>query len=245
MRINLFISILIILLVNLYQGVNAQIPAQNSSIEGLFSYNSPEQISTQVQKLFLEGLLTVNNISFLEEGLTLLLQAEELDRNQSGITHAIANIYLHLNDYDNALFYAENSLTKEPMNPWYKKIQLAQILYAKGYYQAAVKELELILSQHKYHWAALTFLIDMHQKMSFLADANEVIRERILEPLKRAATLLSPRMSQPNELPIQPFSKIHKDWYKLLYRNFELLGIPDSMETVAGEMQYLFPMSKG
>ena len=92
----------------------------------------------------------------MEEGLTLLLQAEELDRNQSGITHAIANIYLHLNDYDNALFYAENSLTKEPMNPWYK-IQLAQILYAKGYYQAAVKELELILSQHKYHWAALTF----------------------------------------------------------------------------------------
>ena len=243
MRINLFISILIILLVNLYQGVNAQIPAQNSSIEGLFPYNSPEQISTQVQKLFLEGLLTVNNTS-LEEGLTLLLQAEELDRNQSGITHAIANIYFHLNDYDNALFYAENSLIKEPMNPWYK-IQLAQILYAKGYYQAAVKELELILSQHKYHWAALTFLIDMHQKMSFLADANEVIREHILEPLQRAATLYSPRMSQPNELPIQPFSQIHKDWYKLLYRNFELLGIPDSMETVAGEMQYLFPYEQG
>ena len=99
MRINPFISILFILLVNLYQEVNAQIPAQNGSIEGLFSYNSPEQISTQAQKLFLEGLLAVNNTSF-EEGLTLLLQAEELDRNQSGITHAIANIYFHLNDYD-------------------------------------------------------------------------------------------------------------------------------------------------
>ncbi len=239
MRINPFISIIFILLLNLYQEVNAQIPAQDDSIEGLISYNSPEQISTQVQKLFLEGLLAVNNTS-LEEGLTLLLQAEELDRNQSGITHAIANIYFHLNDYDNALFYAENSLIKEPMNPWYK-IQLAQILYAKGYYQAAVKELELILSQYKYHWDALTILIDMHHKMSFLADANEVIRERILEPLQRAATQHFPRMSQPNELPIEPFSQIHKDWYRLLYRNFELLGIPDSMETVVGEMQYLFP----
>ena len=243
MRINPFISILFILLANLYQGVNAQIPAQNGSIKSLFSYNSPEQISTQVQKLFLEGLLAVNNTSF-EEGLTLLLQAEELDRNQSGITYAIANIYFHLNDYDNALFYAENSLIIEPMNPWYK-IQLAQILYAKGYYQAAVKELELILSKHKYHWAALTLLIDMHQKMSFLADANEVIRECILEPLQMAATPHSPRMSQPNKLPIQPFSQIHKDWYKLLYRNFELLGIPDSMETVASEMQYLFPYEQG
>lgn len=243
MRINPIISILIILLVNLYQGVNAQIPAQDGSIEGLFSHNSPEQISTQVQKLFLEGLLAVNNTS-LEEGLTLLLQAKELDRNQSGITHAIANIYFLLNDYDNALFYAENSLIKEPMNPWYK-IQLAQILYAKGYYQAAVKELELILSQHKYHWAALTLLVDMHQKMSFLADANEVIRERILKPLQRAATLHSPRMSQPNKLPIQPFSQIHKDWYRQLYKNFELLGIPDSMETVASEIHYLFPYEQG
>ena len=85
----------------------------------------------------------------------------------------------------------------------------------------------------------------MHQKMSFLADANKLIRERILEPLQRAATLHSPRMSQPNELPIQPFSQIHKDWYKQFYRNFELLGIPDSMETVASEMQYLFPYEQG
>jgi len=85
----------------------------------------------------------------------------------------------------------------------------------------------------------------MHQKMSFLADANEVIRERILKPLQRAATLHSPRMSQPNKLPIQPFSQIHKDWYRQLYKNFELLGIPDSMETVASEIHYLFPYEQG
>ena len=125
-------------------------------------------------------MLTVNNTS-LEEGLNAtLLQAEELDRNQSGITHAIADTYFHLNDYDNALFYAENSLTKEPMNPWYKT-QLAHILYAKGYYQAAVKRIELVLSQHKYHWAALTFLVDIHRSMGFFeVEANTVIRERIL-----------------------------------------------------------------
>ena len=243
MRIKPFISILIILLISLYQGVNAQIPGQDGSMESLFSHNSAEQISTQVQKLFLEGLLAVNN-TFLEDGLTLLLQAEKLDPNQSGITHAIANIYFNLNDYNNALFYAENSLLKEPTNPWYR-IQLAQILYAQGYYQAAVKELELILSQHKYHWVALTFLIDMHQKMSFLADANVVIRERILEPLQRMATQHYPRTSQPNELPIQPFSQMHKDWFRLLHKNFEILGMPDSMKTVAREMQYLFPYDQG
>ena len=98
MRIKPFISILIILLISLYQGVNAQIPGQDGSMESLFSHNSAEQISTQVQKLFLEGLLAVNN-TFLEDGLTLLLQAEKLDPNQSGITHAIANIYFNLNDY--------------------------------------------------------------------------------------------------------------------------------------------------
>ena len=83
----------------------------------------------------------------MEEALALLLQAEELDPEQSGITHAIADAYYGLNDYNNALFYAEYSLTKEPMNPWYR-ITLAQILYAQGYYQSAVKEIELVLSQH-------------------------------------------------------------------------------------------------
>ena len=133
MRFRPPISLLILLLICFSWPAKAQFPAQDEPIEGLLIPNSSEQISIQTQKLYLEGLLAINNTS-LEEGLTLLLQAEELDPNQSGIKHAIADTYFQLNDYDNALFYAENSLTKEPMNPWYR-IQLAHILYAKGYYQ--------------------------------------------------------------------------------------------------------------
>ena len=234
---------MVILLASLNRPANAQIPAQGGSIEGLFSPNLSEQISPQAQKLFLEGLLAINDAS-LEEGLALLVQAEELDPDQSGITHAIADAYFNLNDYDNALFYAENSLTKEPMNPWYR-IHLAQILYAKGYYQSAVKEIELVLSQHTYQWVALTFLIQMHREMGFLAAANAVIREHILHPIRSNAPDYSPSMSQPNQLPVQPFSDAHKDWYKQLYRNFEVLGKSDSMVAVAGEMHYLFPYDQG
>ena len=77
--------------------------------------------------------------------------------------------------------------------------------------------------------------------MGFLVEANTVIRERILAPVQRAANQYSRRTSQPNELPILPFSQGHKDWFRLLYRNFEVLEMPDSMETVANEMRYLFP----
>ena len=239
MRIRPPISLLILLLICFSWPAKAQFPAQDEPIEGLLIPNSSEQISIQTQKLYLEGLLAINNTS-LEEGLTLLLQAEELDPNQSGIKHAIADTYFQLNDYDNALFYAENSLTKEPMNPWYRT-QLAHILYAKGYYQAAVNELELVLSQHTYHWTALTFLVEIHRSMGFLVEANTVIRERILAPLQRAANQHSRTTSQPNELPILPFSQGHKNWFRLLYSNFEVLGMPDSMKTVANEMRYLFP----
>ena len=239
MRFNPFISLLIILVASPSRPASAQIPAQGGSIEGLFSPNSTEQIRPQAQKLFLEGLIAINDAS-LEEALALLVQAEELDPEQSGITHAIADAYYGLNDYNNALFYAEYSLTKEPMNPWYR-ITLAQILYAQGYYQSAVKEIELVLSQHTYHWIALTFLVRMHREMGFLADANAVIRERILHPIQRAVTQYSPSRSQSNGLVIQPFSEAHKDWYKLLYRNFEVLEMRDSIAAVAGEMHYLFP----
>lgn len=234
-----FISLLIILVASLSRLVSAQTPVQGGSMQGLFSPNSTEQISTQSQKLFLKGLIAINNAS-LEEALTLLLQAEELDPEQSGITHAIADAYYGLNDYDNALFYAEYNLTKEPMNPWYR-IKLSQILYAQGYYQSAVKEIELVLSQHTYQWIALTFLLDMHREMGFLADANAIIRKHILHPIQRAATQYSPSRSQPNGLIIQPFSEAHKDWYKLLYRNFEVLEMRDSIAAVAGEIHYLFP----
>ncbi len=239
MRFNPFISLLIILVASLSRPTSAQIPAQGGSMEGLFSPNSTEQTRPKAQKLFLEGLIAINDVS-LEKALALLLQAEELDPEQSGITHAIADAYYALNDYDNALFYAEYSLTKEPMNPWYR-IKLAQILYSQGYYQSAVKEIELVLSQHPNQWIALTFLVRMHREMGFLADANTVIRERILHPIQRAVTQYSPNRSQTNGLIIEPFSKAHKDWYKLLYRNFEVLDMRDSIAAVAGEMHYLFP----
>lgn len=239
MRFNPFISLLFILIASLSRPSNAQIPAQGGSAEGQFSPNSTAQIRPQAQKLFLEGLIAINDAS-LEEALALFLQAEELDPEQSGITHAIADAYFGLNDYDNALFYAEYSLTKEPMNPWYR-ITLAQILYAQGYYQSAVKEAELVLSQHPNQWIAVTFLVRMHREMGFLADANQVIRERILHPIQKAATQYSPRRPQSNGFIIQPFSEEHKDWYKLLFRNFEVLEMRDSITAVAGEMHYLFP----
>jgi tetratricopeptide (TPR) repeat protein len=239
LRFNPFISLLFILIASLSRPSNAQIPAQGGSAEGQFSPNSTAQIRPQAQKLFLEGLIAINDAS-LEEALALFLQAEELDPEQSGITHAIADAYFGLNDYDNALFYAEYSLTKEPMNPWFR-ITLAQILYAQGYYQSAVKEAELVLSQHPNQWIALTFLVRMHREMGFLADANTVIRERILHPIQRAATKYSPSRSQSNGFFIQPFSKAHKDWYKLLYRNFEVLEMRDSITAVVDEMHYLFP----
>ena len=86
MRFNPFISLLIILVASPSRPASAQIPAQGGSIEGLFSPNSTEQIRPQAQKLFLEGLIAINDAS-LEEALALLLQAEELDPEQSGITH--------------------------------------------------------------------------------------------------------------------------------------------------------------
>ena len=129
------------------------------------------------------------------------------------------------------------------MNPWYK-IQLAQILYAKGYYQAAVKELELILSQHKYHWAAQTFLIDMHQKMSFLADANELIRERILEPLQRAATLHSPECLNLMNYLSSPSAQIHKDWYNCSIEILNCLVYPTQWKLLLAKCSIYFPMSK-
>ncbi|NBW70868.1 MAG: hypothetical protein EBR32_05620 [Bacteroidetes bacterium] len=188
--------------------IQSQTPLQAPNSALVQGVNTP---STQAQssRLYLDGLEALANESY-EEALTLLLEAQKNNPNQSGISYALSEVYFGLNETNNALFYAHEALKAEPLNSWYR-LQYANIRFAQGYYQEAVKEIELVLTNQPNHRDALLALVETHTQMGFLAEANTIIQERILNKKSTYQSSLQNYWDR-------------RQWYLQLYRNYESLG---------------------
>ncbi|MEL0011216.1 MAG: tetratricopeptide repeat protein [Bacteroidota bacterium] len=194
-------------------------------IEGT-NYSSSSGLAT---RLYLDGLVALEDESY-EEALALLLESEKNSTTQSGISYAISHAYFGLNEIDNALYYAQEALSAEPLNSWYR-LHYAHIRLAQGYYQETVKEIELVLTNEPRHRDALIALVDAHTKMGFLTEANTVIHDRIL--------------AQHATYP-QPFNHDWETrrWYEQLYRNYESLGDQESVQQILMEWSEKYPFDE-
>ena len=205
---HLYIALFIGMLDVITTPIQSQAP-NSALVQGV---NTP---STQVQssRLYLDGLEALANESY-EEALTLLLEAKKNNPIQSGISYALSEVYSGLNETNNALFYAQEALQAEPLNSWYR-LQYANIRFTQGYYQEAVKEIELVLTNQPNHRDALFALVETHTQMGFLAKANTIIQERILTKHLTDQSSLHSYWDR-------------RQWYLQLYRNYESLGDDES-----------------
>jgi tetratricopeptide (TPR) repeat protein len=205
---HLYIALFIGMLDLITTPIQSQTPIQAPNSALVQGVNAP---STRAQnsRLYIDGLEALANESY-EEALTLLLEAQKNDPIQSGISYALSEVYFGLNETNNALFYAQEALQAEPLNSWYR-LQYANIRFTQGYYQEAVKEIELVLTNQPNHRDALLALVETHTQMGFLAEANTIIQERILTKHFTDQSSLHSYWDR-------------RHWYLQLYRNYESLG---------------------
>lgn len=94
----------------------------------------------QAKAYFIQGV-TAFEMQDFNEALDLLTMAYILVPDDAAVNFALADAYMFLMDYTNALFYAREAIDIDPANKWYH-IKLAEIYLRDGQSDNAVQALE-------------------------------------------------------------------------------------------------------
>ncbi len=146
----------------------------------------------------------------------LLLTAYNELGATSGISFALADTYIMLEDLPNAALYGKQAVSLEPTNKWYR-FKLAQIYRSAGQNQATLDELIKLLEYHPFDYDALFMLADTYKDYGEYLKSNQV--------LNRALELMGPNRSI----------------YLLKFQNFEALSARDSMLVQLESLRKLDP----
>ncbi len=138
-----------------------------------------------------------------EKSRELLLSAYQELGQEPGISYALADVYLVLDDLPNAALYGKQAVTKDPTNKWYR-FKLAQIYRNAGENQATLSELEKLLEYHPNDFDALFMLADTYKDYGEFIQSNQV--------LDRALKITGPEQTI----------------YFLKFQNFQAMGVRDS-----------------
>jgi len=114
---------------------NAAIPVSTREIPEY----SAEDLA-QAKAYYIEGI-TAFEMQDFNEALDHLTMAYILVPDDAGVNFALADAYMVLMDYTNAVFYAQEAIDIEPSNKWYH-IKLAEIFLRDGQSGSAVEVLE-------------------------------------------------------------------------------------------------------
>lgn len=121
-----------------------------------------------------------NTNKMYKEGIKLMqmLLTQTKDRNlQSLLSYNIANNYILLQDFDNALFYANNAIKYS--NTLDNRCLAAYVKFCRGDYNTAEKEFMYILSKQPSHLNASLGLADIYIKQKNFSNARKVLKELI------------------------------------------------------------------
>ena len=136
--------------------------------------------------------------------------------NKSGINYALADTYLQLKDLVNAEYYGKQAVNLEPHNKWYH-LKLADIYNKSGNTEGEIEELNAYLKKSPSDVQVLYKLANAQKDENKLLESNKTF-DKIL-------TLNGPD------------AYIHYQKYK----NFETLGMRDSVITELEAIQRLDP----
>ncbi len=157
MKKGIYISILIIFAVLPIQGI-----AQVQSVE-----------EREAKTAYIQGLEAFENEEY-DMATTLLLQAYEHLRGQSGLSYALADVYFLQDDLANAALYGKEAVGMEPANKWYR-LKLAEIYRSAGQNQATLDELTTLLEYHPNDYTTLFMLADTQKEYGEFIQSNKTL----------------------------------------------------------------------
>ncbi|HET8865449.1 MAG TPA: tetratricopeptide repeat protein [Gracilimonas sp.] len=164
------------------------------------------QVQTEQELLgrasYIQGMEAFENEEY-EKASELLLEAKRNLPEASGISYALADTYLMMNDLPNAAFYGKEAVNSEPDNKWYR-LKLAQIYRSAGQNEATLDELNTLLDYHPNDFDALIMLADTYKDYGQFVKSNQTL-DQILKLRGSDISLLL-----------------------LKFRNYEALLVPDS-----------------
>ena len=142
---------------------------------------TPSALNAQVQPVkereaktaYIQGLEAFENEEF-DLATTLLLQAYEQLRGQSGISFALADVYFQQDDLPNAALYGKEAVNMEPANKWYR-LKLAEIYRSAGQNQATLDELITLLEYHPNDYTTLFMLADTQKEYGQFIQSNKTL----------------------------------------------------------------------
>jgi tetratricopeptide (TPR) repeat protein len=131
----------------------------------------------QAKAYYIQGITSFEMQDF-NEALDHLTMAYILVPDDAGVNFALADAYMFLMDYSNALFYAREAIDIDPANKWYH-IKLAEIYLRDGQTDNAVQALE---TASRYFPTDVDLLVIKAGTLAEMGDhaASNAVYERIL-----------------------------------------------------------------
>lgn len=169
----------------------------------------------EAKTAYIEGLEAFVNEEY-DRATTLLLEAYEALKPQSGISFALADVYFLQEDLPNAALFGKEAVELEPTNKWYR-FRLAEIYRSAGQNQATLEQLAELLEYYPDDYDALFMLADTQSDYGEHLSSNNTLN-RVL------------RLTGPN-----PIVLIRK------FQNFEALGVADSALSQLEQLRLVEP----
>ncbi len=169
----------------------------------------------EAKTAYIEGLEAFVNEEY-DRATTLLLEAYEVLRPQSGISYALADVYFLQEDLPNAALYGKEAVELEPTNKWYR-FRLAEIYRSAGQNQATLEQLAVLLEYYPDDYDALFMLADTQSDYGEYLSSNNTLNKVL-------------RLTGPN-----PIVLIRK------FQNFEALGVADSALSQLEQLRMVEP----
>ncbi|GAB5410189.1 MAG: tetratricopeptide repeat protein [Balneolaceae bacterium] len=122
---------------------------------------------------YIQGMEAFVNEEY-DRATTLLLQAYNQLKGQSGLSFALADVYLQQDDLPNAALYGKEAVQLEPENKWYR-FKLAEIYRSAGQNQATLDELNKLLEYYPNDYDALFMLADTQKQYGEFIKSNTTL----------------------------------------------------------------------
>lgn len=131
----------------------------------------------QAKAYYIQGV-TAFEMQDFNEALDHLTMSYILVPDDAGVNFALADAYMYLMDYTNAIFYAKEAIDIDPSNKWYH-IKLAEIFLRDGQSDNAVEVLE---TASRYFPEDIDFLVIKAGTLAEMGDyaGSNAIYERML-----------------------------------------------------------------
>lgn len=113
---------------------------------------------------FIQGV-TAFEQGYYQEALNHLLVATVKLPKKAGVSYSLADTYLKMKDYSNAIYYANEAVNRNPESEWYA-LKLTEIQRSAGNLEESIKTMEGIVGQHPKN-------VDYQFKLSMLYADNQ------------------------------------------------------------------------